>query len=115
MSVYSGRAIGGAAGLVAITNADTTILNPAAATTYDVYEFYAHDRSGSGTTLEIFLSADATSAAAERVRYVSIGANETKTLEGLTVPAGYYLIGKAGATDRINITGKYMYRDGSNV
>ena len=114
MSAISGRALG-ASGVVAITNADTTITNTEAGTTYDIYEFYAHDRSGSGTTLEIFLSSAATSAAGERVRYVSIGANATKTLEGLTVPAGYYLIGKAGATDRINITGKYTYRDGSSV
>lgn len=115
MSAISGRALGGAAGVVAIAATDTTIANPGAGTTFDVYEFYAHDRSGTGTTLEIFVSSDAASAAGERVRYVSIGANETKTLEGLTVPAGYFLIGKAGAADRINITGKYTYRDGSSV
>lgn len=114
MSIASGRVIG-ASGITAIGATDTTILNPSTGQTFDVYELYAHDRSGSGTTLEIFLSSDATSAAGERVRYVSIGANETKTLEGLTVPAGYYLIGKAGAADRINITGKYTFRDGSNV
>lgn len=114
MSIVSGRAIG-ASGLVAIANTDTTVLNAGTGQTFDVYELYAHDRSGSGTTLELFISSDATSAAAERVRYVSIGANETKTLEGIVVPAGYYLIGKAGTTDRINITGKYTYRDGANV
>lgn len=115
MSINSGRAIGGSAGLVAITNADTTIANPGTGTTFDVYELYVHDRSGTGTTIEIFLSSDATSAAAERVRYVSVGANETKTLEGLTIPAGYFLIGKAAVTDRLNVTGKYTFRDGSNV
>lgn len=115
MSAISGRALGDSAGIVAIAAADTTIANPETGTAFDIYEFYAHDRSGSGTTLEIFLSSDATSAAGERVRYVSIGANETKTLEGITVPAGYYLIGKAGAADSINITGKYTYRDGSSL
>lgn len=115
MSINSGRALGGSAGLVAIANTDTVIANPGAGTTFDIYELYVHDRAGTGTTVEIFLSSDASSAAAERVRYVSVGANETKTLEGLTIPAGYYLLGKAAANNTLNVTGKYTYRDGSNV
>jgi len=114
MSIYSGRAIGGAAGLVAIAAADTTLLNPGTGTTFDVYEFYVHDQGGAGATLEVFLSSNASSAAAERVRYVVAGANETKPIEGLIVPAGYFLIGKGSATG-LNVTGKYIYRDGSNV
>jgi len=114
MSTISGRAIGGASGLVAIAAADTTIANPSTGTTFEIYQLYVHDRGGAGGTLEVFLSSDATSAAAERVRYISVGVNETKTIEGLTIPAGYYLIGKAAATG-LNVTGKYTYRDGSSV
>jgi len=114
MSTNSGRAIGGTAGLVAILTTDTEIAHPTTGNTFEIYQLYVHDRGGAGGTLEVFLSADATSAAAERVRYVSVGVNETKTIEGLTVPSGYYLIGKAAATG-LNVTGKYTYRDGSSV
>lgn len=114
MSIISGRALGGASGLVAIAAADTTIANPATGTTFDVYDLYVHDCGGVGGTIEIFLSSDATSAAAERVRQSVVGANETKALIGLVIPSGYFLIGKALATG-LNVTGKYTYRDGSNV
>ena len=111
MSVKSGQIIGP----TAIAATDTTILSASAAgVTREIYSATIHNTGGTTTTVEVFVSADATSATAERVCYLSLGANEQKDVGQFGVPATYYVVAKASATG-LNFYGLYTQRDGSNA
>lgn len=111
MSVKSGQVIGP----TAIAAADTSILAASAAgVTREVYSATIHNTGAATTTVEVFVSADATSATAERIAYLSLGANEQKDVGQFGIPATYVLIAKASATG-LNFYGLYTQRDGSNA
>lgn len=80
--------------LILIT--DTTLLNPTTGRASITFASL-HEQTGAAETVELFVSADETSAAGERIETVVLAANETKSpisLAGLTIPSGNYLIGK---------------------
>lgn len=111
MSIKSGQMTG----LVALTAAtDQVIANPAALTSQEFYNLVVQDTAGAGDTVELFLSDDATSAAGERIDRVVLGASETKAFLPVGVPAGKFLIVKAGVTGT-TIHGEYIYRDGADA
>jgi hypothetical protein len=113
VSIKSGQIIGP----IAIAATDTVLAGPVAAgAKYEFYNLALHNTGAVTTTnIEIFVSADGTSSAGERVRYAgSVGANATVPLDPIGVPAGYYLIAKGSATG-INFDGLYTIRDGEQA
>lgn len=112
MSIKSGQVTG----LLALSSgADTTVANPGSSETYEFYNLVAHETSGSGGgDVELFLSDDAASAAGERIDKVTLAAGETAVMQSVGVPAGKYLIAKAGAAD-ITLHGEYILRNGADI
>lgn len=110
MPIKSGQQIT----LTALGATDATIIQAAAGTSVEIYTLTLHNTGSTGRTVEIFLSADATSAAAERVAYEYVDANQTKSIRPVTVAATQYLIGKASGTG-INVYGTYTLRNGTDV
>ncbi len=91
--------------LVLVT--DTTLLNPTTGRAAITFASM-HEQTGGAETVELFLSADATSAAGERIDEVGFAANETKQPVSmlLTVPDGQFLIAKGttGSLVKVNIS-----------
>jgi len=93
---------------------DSTVVSCGASETKEVYSLIFHDHGGAGATVELFLSSDATSAAAERIDNIVIGANETKLANSISVAQSQYLIAKPSAGS-INYHGAYTLRNGGDV
>lgn len=110
MAVYSGVP----AALTAVAITDTTLLNPAALNSYELYAGFMHNTSAGVLTVELFLGADAVSASGERVYSDSISAGETVRIPSITVQPSYYLIGKASGAG-INFYGTYARRTGTDT
>ena len=113
MPIKSGQGTG----VVAILASDTTLINNSAAGagSKEVYFSYLHNTNdvGADITVELFLSDDATSAAAERIDYKTVTNQDTPPLSKIVVPEGDYLIGKASATG-VNWHGASTLRTGAD-
>lgn len=111
MGIKSGQMTG----RIALSAADNTVSHPGGGETHEFYSLTIHDSAGTGMSVEIFLSSDATSAAGERIETLTLGVNETKSY---AVPIGVkqsqYLIAKPSAVG-CTLHGEYTYRDGSDV
>ena len=103
-------------GLIAVGSTDTTVLNNTSNGRWTVKSISLHDHSGSGDTVDLFKSSDATSAAAERIDQIVLAANETKQVVFVPVeiPSGYYLIANATTGARVNTEAVYTARDGAS-
>lgn len=110
MPIYSGKTTG----LKPVTDSDTTLLQVPVAESYEVYSGTLHNRSESTVVVELFLSDDASSDAAERVLYVSLDAGRSEPIRPIGMPASRYLIGKASASG-VNFYATYTRRTGSEV
>lgn len=111
MSIKSGQMTG----RLALTSAaDNTVSNPGAGATHEFYNLVVSDSAGTGMTVDLYLSSDATSAAGERVESVTLGANETKVFMPVGVLPSQYLIAKPSAAGAI-LHGEYIYRDGADA
>lgn len=103
-------------GLVSATAVDFTILQNTTSTRWAVTTIELHDHSGSGDTVELFKSADAVSAATERIDNIVLGANDT--IQALFVPvileAGEYLLGNAATGGNVNVEAVYTTYDGDS-
>jgi hypothetical protein len=111
MSIKSGQMTG----RLALTSAtDNTVSNPGAGITHEFYNIVVSDSAGTGMTVDLYLSADATSATAERIERVTLGANETKSFFPVGVLPSQYLIAKPSAAGAI-LHGEYIYRDGADA
>lgn len=93
---------------------DSTVVSSSASETKEVYSLVFHDRGTTGGTVEIFLSDDATSAAAERVDKIVLGAGETKISKPISVAQSKFLIAKPDAGN-INYHGTYTLRNGADI
>ncbi len=85
-----------AANGIVIGSGDTTLLNPTAGRGAVTFASL-HEQTGATETIELFISPDATSAAGERLDTIIFAADETLQPASmlLTVPSGFFLIGKA--------------------
>jgi hypothetical protein len=101
-------------GLIALAAADNTVYQAAAGTSAEFYNLVIAETAGATATVDLYLSADATSAAGERIERISLGANETKVFQPVGVKASQYLLAKP-STAAITLHGEYIYRDGSDV
>lgn len=111
MAVESGKPI---AHTTMSASTDSTVTNSGASETREVYSLVFHDHGGSGANVEIFLSSDSTSAAAERIERITLAANETTAAKPVAVGQSQYLIAKPDAAN-INYHGAYTLRNGGDI
>ena len=103
-------------GLIPATAADFTILQNTTTTRWAVTQIHLHEQVGTGDTVALFKSADAVSAAGERIDQVVLGANETKdSLATTTVlEAGEFLVGNAVTGALASVEAIYTIYDGGS-
>lgn len=103
-------------GLKPATAVDFTILENISNGRWVVTAISLHEHAGTGDTIELFVSSDAISAAAERIDNIVLGANETKP--GLFTPvvlaAGEFLLGNAVTGALANVEAIYTTYDGDS-
>jgi hypothetical protein len=100
--------------IAAIGSGDTTIATTDAATTKEFYTLTIHNTSAStAITVELFISADGTSAAGERIAYFSLDGKQSAK-STISLPASYYFLAKASNTG-LNISGMYIQRTGTDA
>jgi len=103
-------------GLIAATAADFTILQNTTSGRWAVTIINLHDQLGAGDTVDLFVSADAVSAAAERIDNVVLAANETQSSAFTTVvlSAGQFLLGNAVTGGQVAVEAIYTTYDGDS-
>ncbi len=103
-------------GLVAIPSGDVTILQNITTTRWAVTAIHVHDQLGVGDTVELFVSADATSAAGERIDKLVLGVDETKDAAFVPVvlQAGEFLLGNGLAGGQLVVEAIYTIYDGDS-
>ena len=103
-------------GLISATAVDFTILQNTSTTRWSVNSISLHDYGGVGDTVELFVSADAVSAAAERIDKIVVAIDETDP--GLFIPfnlaAGQFLVGKAVTGATVNVNAIYTIYTGDS-
>lgn len=81
---------------------DVTLSEAASSTREVITSLVAHSTQSAVGDIEIFISDDATSAAAERIREITMAADETQIIDTpIPLAAGKFLIAKA---DNANMT-----------
>lgn len=110
MTIKSGQQIG----IVGIAATDTTLTNASVGQSREVYSGILHNTGSVDRTIEIFLSADASSAAAERIFFDSVAPGQTMVIPPVVIQAGYYLIGVGSGTG-VNFYGAYTLRTGTDI
>ena len=112
MSIFGNNS----SGLIAVTAADITILENISTTRWTVTAINLHEFGATGDTVELFKSADSTSAAAERIDRIVLAADETKP--GLFTPfnleAGEFLLANAVTGALVNIEAIYTIYTGDS-
>ncbi len=101
--------VGNAANGLEIAATDTTLLSSDALERKVISSATLHEQTGAAETVELFLSADATSAAGERIDILKFSPDETKnpvSLFNRAIPASTFLVAKATTGVRVecNIT-----------
>ena len=97
---------------VLIGDTDTTVLNPTLGRA-SIQKAELHNNTASTTTIvELFKSADAVSAASERIGYFTIEGQKSQWIsEGVTViPEGEYLLAKADSGNGNNVRIDIIYK-----
>lgn len=103
-------------GLIAVPIGDITVLNNTTLTRWSVSSINLHEFGGTGDTVELFKSVDATSAAGERIDKIVLAVDETKP--SLFVPfnlaPGEFLIANGLVGALVNVEALYIaYTDDS--
>ena len=93
---------------------DATVTNSTATESREVYSLVIHEYGGVGGNVDLYLSADATSAAGERIERIVIGANETKLFNVVGVAASQYLVIQS-SVGSVNYHGLYTLRNGDDA
>jgi hypothetical protein len=102
-------------GLITLAAAsDNVVIGALVGASAEFYNLVVSDTAGTGVTVDLFLSDDATSAAGERIDQVVLGANETKSFLPVGVQAGKYLLAKPTVVGAV-MHGEYIYRNGSEL
>jgi len=104
-------------GLISALVTDTTILqNTSTSDRWAVTSISLHEFGGTGDTVELFVSNDATSAAAERVDNIVLAANETEKaiFPTLVLAAGQFLLANALTGSLVNVEAIYTIYSGDS-
>ena len=103
-------------GVISATAADFTILQNTSTTRWVVTSINLHDHASTGDTIELFVSTDAVSAAAERIDEIVVAVDETKP--GIFIPivlaAGQFLVGNATTGAVVNLEAVYTIYSGDS-
>jgi len=117
MPIFSGVAISDEPAIIGTS--DTTVLNAPSGQRYKITDISINEYGGNdGVFVELFISANSASAAAERIWSGTFAANEQKTpIEAINkgLKAGSYLIAKAGTATSVNISGTYTAYTGDEA
>lgn len=102
--------------LIAATAADFTIFQNTTSGRVAFTQIHLHEFGNTGDTVELFRSADATSAAGERIDQVVLAANESEFSSAATVviEPGEFLVGNAVTGALVNVQGIYTQYSGSD-
>ena len=103
-------------GLITVPSADITVLNNNTGTRWSVSSVNLHEFGGTGDTVELFKSADASSAAGERIDEIVLLADETKPslFAPFNLGPGEFLLAKGLAGALVNVEALYIvYTDDS--
>lgn len=112
MSIKSGQPIAKTT-LTAATDSTVTSVTTSGQS-HDVTRLIVHDEGGSGATVDLYISSDATSSAGERIEQIVLSANATDQFKPVLVSNGEYLVIQSTAGS-VNYHGSYVYRDGGDV
>lgn len=103
-------------GLIAATAADFTILSNTTTGRWAVTAINLHEQLGVGDTVALYVSADATSAAAERIDNLALAPNETKSsfFTPVVLSPGQFLLGNAVTGGQVAVEAIYTAYDGDS-
>lgn len=104
-------------GLISANAADTTILqNTSTSDRWAVTSISLHEYGGTGDTVELFVSNDATSSAAERIDKVVLATDDTEKslFPTLVLFASQYLLAKAATGSLVNVEAIYTVYSGDS-
>lgn len=105
---------GQSTGVVAVLTSDTVGDVTPAGESHEHYAAYAHNTSSSSSiTVEGFISADSSSALAERVFEKTLSPDEDMRLPVITIDESSYFLLKAGATG-VNFHSTFTKRNGED-
>jgi hypothetical protein len=103
-------------GLISVPAGDVMVLQNTTTTRQTVTAINLHEYGNTGDTIEIFKSADAVSAAAERIDEVVLAANDT--VQSLFTPvnlaAGEFLLANGATGGLVNIEAIYTAYTGDS-
>lgn len=107
---------GNSSGLTNATAADFTILNNTTTGRWVITMVNLHEYGGTGDTVGLYVSANASTVAAERVDSVVLAANETKlaTAVSFNIEPGDFLLGNAVTGNLVNVIANYTAYDGDS-
>lgn len=112
MAVKSGQPTGVVA-LDAGASSDNTVSSAGADETREFYALVLHNTGGTSETVEVFISADTTSATAERIGYYSVDGNDQVRLNPISLNVSQHLLMKPSGTG-CTVNGIYTSRTGSD-
>lgn len=103
-------------GLVPIPVGDVTILQNITSTRWVVTAIHVHDQTSVGDTIELFVSSDAVSSAAERIDRLVLAADETKdsAFVPVVLEAGEFLLGNGVVGGLLVAEAVYTKYDGDS-
>ena len=101
-------------GIVAVGTTDTQLDSTSAGESHEHYSWTLHNTSSSSSiTVELFISADSSSALSEEIFNDSLGPKERKRSSIITLDESTQLLGKASAAG-VNFNSTYTLRNGSD-
>lgn len=94
---------------------DTTVASTSSSENKEIYSLIIHDNGGAGgQVVDLYISDDATSAAAERVEQITLAANESKAFKTVALAKSKFLIIQSSAGS-VGFHGALILRDGSDA
>ena len=93
---------------------DYTVVNSSSVETREVYSLIFHDHGSEGGVVELFISDDAVSAAAERIDRIVVDPSSTSISNSIVVGASKYLVAKSDSSN-INYHGAFILRNGADI
>jgi len=103
-------------GLITVPAGDITILNNNTTTRWSISSINLHEFGATGDTIELFKSADAVSAAGERIDKIVLAADETKPslFAPFNLAPGQFLLANGLVGALVNVEALYIaYTDDS--
>ena len=94
---------------------DVTVTSTSSSENKEVYSLIIHDNGGAGgQVVDLYISDDAVSAAAERVERITLAAAESKAFKPVALAKSKFLVIQSSAAS-VGFHGAYILRDGSDA